>query len=372
MNLVILVGHFPPGPFGGAEVQAEQWARRLAARHRVTVVTRRDPADQPAEEARDGFRVIRLPTARLPVLRTAADLAGIARTVRALRPAADLLLCFQTFVSGWAGTRLSRTLGIPAVVWIRGEGEYRLGRSALARWVGPRVWRAARGVLVQSESVRGDLLEELGRVAPALRRELEAKIEVVPNGLELPERNGSGRRAAAPGFRVLTIGRLIPEKGMDVVVDAVATLRVGLTVAGDGPERGRLEQRARAAGIDATFAGFVPRARLEELFQEASCVVLAARSGEGLPNVLLEAMAHGLPVVATPVAGVRDLVQHDVNGLLIAPDDAGALRQALVRLASEPDLADRLARAGRASVERFSWDRVAPGLETVLERWSRG
>ena len=364
MNLAFLIGHFPPGPFGGAELQAEGWAKRLADRHRITVITRRDPPGQPAEESRDGFRVVRLPVSGVPLVRTAADLGAIARAVEGLAPHPDLLLCFQTFISGWAGVRVQKRLGIPAVVWVRGEGEYRLSRSHGMRWLSPRVWSAARGVLVQSEAIRIELLAELDRYAPHPRAAIAGKLAVVANGLTLPP------DVAPPGGRVLTIGRLIPEKGMDTVLDAVAGIQGLVTVVGEGPERARLEARARMHGLDARFTGFVSRQELDRIQRESWVLVLAARHGEGLPNVVLEAFAHGRPVVATPIAGVRDLVVDQVNGLLVPPDDPRALRDALARLGHERGLAERLGRAGRETAARFAWEQVRPGLETLLERWS--
>src|SRR6185295_18792089 len=83
VRLAILIGHFPPGAFGGAELQAEQWARRLAPRHEVVVITRRDPPTQPAQERRDGYDIRRLPVSPVPLLRTALDLEAIARAVAA-------------------------------------------------------------------------------------------------------------------------------------------------------------------------------------------------------------------------------------------------------------------------------------------------
>jgi glycosyltransferase involved in cell wall biosynthesis len=363
MNLAILIGHFPPGPFGGAELQAEAWAKRLADRHHVTVITRHDPASQAAREERDGFHVTRLKVLSVPVFRTVCDLYAIERAVRELSPRPDLLLCFQTFISGWAGVRAQRHLGIPAVVWVRGEAEYRLRASRAMRVLAPWVWASARGVLVQSEANRVDLLGELERSAPGALAAVAGKLEVVPNGLDLPE------SVAPPGGRVLTVGRLIPEKGMDVVIDAVAGIQGLLTIAGEGPERARLEAGARHHDLDVRFEGFVSRERLDALYRGSSVVVLAARKGEGLPNAVLEAFAHGRAVVATPVAGVRDLVVDGVNGLLVPSGDVGALRAALARLSHERGLAERLGRAGRETAAGFSWARVRPLLEKQLERW---
>jgi glycosyltransferase involved in cell wall biosynthesis len=365
VHVAILIGHFPPGCFGGAELQAESWARLLADRHRVTVITRLDPPSQPARESRDGFQVVRLPLSRLPLWRSIADVAGIGRAVAALEPAPDVLLCFQTWISGFAGVRVGRRLGIPAIVWIRGEEEYHLGRSHKHRLVSLGVWRGARGVLVQSERNRRRMLEEIARHAPRQLDLVGGKLDVVANGLDLPA------GPFGPGSGALSVGRLIPAKGMDTVIEAVAARGGALTIAGDGPERATLERLARDRGLECRFEGYASREGLGRLYADAACVVLASRFGEGLPNVLLEAMAHARPVVATPCAGTADLLVDEVNGLLIPPDDAAALAAALDRLERDPALAGRLGAEARRTAERFSWGEVRPRLEAVLDRWAR-
>lgn len=363
MTLAILIGRFPPGVTGGAELQAEAWARRLAMRHDVTVITRREPGTQPAEERRDGFVVRRLPVSAVPLWRTLADIASIERAVARIERQPALLLCFQTFISGFAGVRIQSRRGIPAVVWIRGEEEVRLGPRDRSRWISPRVWSEAAGVLVQSERVREALLDALRSLRPELADRVAVKLDIVPNGLELPA------PPFTPGQGVLAVGRLIPAKGMDTVIEAAAASGLPLTIAGDGPERGRLEALARARGAGVRFEGMVPRDRLPSLYREAGCVVLAARRGEGLPNVLLEAMAYARPVVATPVMGVADLVRDGANGLLVAPDDVEALAAALRRVTGDAGLAARLGAAARATAEAFAWENVEPRLEAALERW---
>jgi glycosyltransferase involved in cell wall biosynthesis len=366
VNLALLIGHFPPGAFGGAELQAEAWAERLAVHHRVTVLTRRDPEGLPVREVRAGFTVERLPVSRVPGWRTFADLAAIDRAVATLSPRPDLLLCFQTFISGLAGTRTGARLGIPAVVWIRGEAEYRLADSRFYRLLSPRVWAAAAGLLVQSEANRVALLAELERAAPWLVDGVGAKLDVVENGIALPD--PSPAAAAGP---VLSVGRLIADKGMDLVIEACAASGRALVIAGEGPEREALAALAASQHADVRFEGFVNRARLDQLYREASAVVLAARRGEGLPNVLLEGLAHERPVLATPCAGTPDLLTHDENGWIVPVGESGPIAAALRRLAAEPATAGRLALAGRATAERFEWSRVQPRLEATLERRRR-
>ena len=153
MNLAILIGHFPPGAFGGAELQAEAWARRLAARHRVTVVTRRVPHGLPPSERRDVYEIVRLPVSRVPLLRTAVDLNRIARAVGAIGPRPDLMLCFQTFASGLAGVRAQRRRACPRRSGSVARSNTTCARRAcarLARRCGARragCWCTARGIV---------------------------------------------------------------------------------------------------------------------------------------------------------------------------------------------------------------------------------
>jgi glycosyltransferase involved in cell wall biosynthesis len=141
-------------------------------------------------------------------------------------------------------------------------------------------------------------------------------------------------------------------------------------VAGEGPERAALDARARAHGLDARFEGYVGRERLEQLYRDASVVVLAAHRGEGLSNVVMEAFARGRPVVASDIPGGRELVVDGVNGLLVPAGNPRRLKEALARLAHERGLAERLARAGRETAEAYAWARVQPRLEALLARWS--
>jgi glycosyltransferase involved in cell wall biosynthesis len=361
VNLAILIGQFPPGAVGGAELQAEQWAMHLAPRHRVTVITRANPQAPAGRSSRDGFDLIRVPVSGLPGIRTLLDLGKIRATVAALSPRPDLLLCFQTFISGFAGVAVQTSHGIPAVVWVRGEDEIRLRRSLRARWTSPNTWRRARGVIVQSREIGNALQEELD---PATRAVVDSHLEVVPNAIALPEPVPFERR----GRRILSVGRLIPIKGMDVVIDATAGTRE-LTIAGDGPERAALVARSGQRGADVRFAGLVSREALASLYDQAACVVLASRFGEGFPNVVLEAMAHGCPVVASRVTGMAELVADGVNGLLVTPGDPRELKEAIGRIANDREFAMRIGAAARHTAESYAWERVVPRLESVLERW---
>src|SRR5439155_4341197 len=168
------------------------------------------------------------------------------------------------------------------------------------------------------------------------------EVRVIPSGVDVPDEVGP--EADPPG--VLYAGRLSPEKGILDLVEAARGLP--LVVVGDGP------LRASVPGA----RGFVPHEELVGCYERAAVVACPSRR-EGFGVVCAEAMAHGRAVVATAVGGHLDLVEDGETGLLVPPGDRDALRTALERLLSDPELRRRLGAAARERArERFSWPRV--------------
>ena len=174
---------------------------------------------------------------------------------------------------------------------------------------------------------------------------------------------------------MLGVGRLVAKKGFDVLVEACAVLArrqvpFEAVIVGQDDKHGE-EVRRRIAARElqgrVSLPGPMGQAELLDEYGRASVFCLPCRvlpgDRDGLPNVLVEAMASGVPVVTTGVSGIPELVSHEANGLLVPPDDPDALADALVRLHEDRELAGRLARAGRATVrERFNGDVLAARL----------
>jgi glycosyltransferase involved in cell wall biosynthesis len=180
--------------------------------------------------------------------------------------------------------------------------------------------------------------------------------------------------ARRPGpLRLLSVGRLAPAKGQLLLVQACARLhRDGLpfelTVVGDGPDRARLQREVGRMGLAGRvrFTGALNQAEVQAELARADAFVLPSLA-EGIPVVLMEAMASGLPCVTTPVNGIPELIQHDRTGLLAAPGDPQALAEQLARLLTDAGLRERLATAGRAQVERaFHLGRNVAGLAHIF------
>ncbi|MBI4611290.1 MAG: glycosyltransferase family 4 protein [Candidatus Rokubacteria bacterium] len=256
--------------------------------------------------------------------------------------------------------------------------------SALKRALYRRVIRLTErltdGFIAVSDAVRKTLVE--GHRIP------EAKVRRIYSGVELeafsPEgQNGFGLRrelALEPGAPVVgTIGRLVYQKAQHVFLQAASLAQrsipnVQVLIVGDGPFRRSLEGLSRELGLHACrFAGFredVPHLlSLMDVFALPSIL-------EGLPRVLLEALAMARPVVATRIDGVAEVVQHGGAGLLVRPRDPVALADAIVSLVKDPELARRLGGAGRKLIEdRFTVERMVDEVEafytTLLEKEAR-
>ena len=215
--------------------------------------------------------------------------------------------------------------------------------------------------------------------ARELRKFADVPIEVIPYTAEFPVPL-SAVTARATNQSILFVGRLIERKGVHHLIRALGAVRertpARLVIIGDGPERPPLEALARDAGVaeHVDFRGRVSDEELRQAYATATVFVLpsvldARQDTEGLGVVLLEAMNYSVPVVASEIGGITDIVQHERTGLLVPPGDETALAAALTRLLTDRALSNTLGAAGlRALRESFSWERIVDRWEAVYRR----
>jgi len=243
------------------------------------------------------------------------------------------------------------------------------GSSQLAR----RVARSARALVFSSRDLRARFL---ARLDPIERIEVGGRAHVSAMGIDaLPavstSREELRRELGLSHLTVLSLGRLVPIKGLDLLIRATAELlEVELVIAGAGPERQNLERLARALGANVRFVGEVRGRAKAAWLNAADIFALASRklsSGrtEGMPVSVIEAMERGLPVVATRAGGLADLVEHGENGLLVEPGRVDALRDAIERL-RDVQLRQRFAREARMTARAYAWPELGPRFEALL------
>ncbi|HKT79416.1 MAG TPA: glycosyltransferase [Vicinamibacterales bacterium] len=194
------------------------------------------------------------------------------------------------------------------------------------------------------------------------------KIAVIPNGVDLDRYEAHAYRRQLR--RVVMVANLRPEKGHDVLIDAsVEVLKrfpnTHFDIVGTGPQRIAVIEKAHATGVAHAFTFAGHDDNVAKRLADADMFVLPSRS-EAFPNALLEAMAAGLPVVASGVGGILELVEHNHTGLMTPAGDAHALAKRICQLVEDPQLAGRLGRTARATVRRrFSFDRMVGAFESL-------
>jgi colanic acid/amylovoran biosynthesis glycosyltransferase len=189
----------------------------------------------------------------------------------------------------------------------------------------------------------------------------------VYHGIDLEHFKCRPRNRALPGqapFRILSVGRLREKKGFAFLIEACALLKnrgfpIKATIVGEGPDRETLETLIAKEGLNSIvrLTGSIPHREVRKLLEDADvfvlpCIIASDGSRDGIPNVILEAMAMRLPVVSTTVSAIPEAVEHGSTGLLVEPDNASALAEALSGLASAPDERIRMGEAGREKVAR--------------------
>lgn len=192
--------------------------------------------------------------------------------------------------------------------------------------------------------------------------DVSSKIHRLYNGINLGHFAPCDERREAGLF--LAVGRLIEKKGFRYLVEACRLLKShGLqfrcVIVGRGPDKDRLQRQIAAAGLDSTveLRDAMPQERLLELMQQASavvlpCVVSASGDRDGLPTVLLEGLAMGLPAISTMITGVPEIIEHERTGLLAPPENPKELAYAMEQILLEPQLGRRMGAEGRLKAER--------------------
>jgi teichuronic acid biosynthesis glycosyltransferase TuaC len=277
----------------------------------------------------------------------------------------DVIDAHYFYPDGIAAALLARTFRKPLVITARGSDLNLISRLTLPRrWIS---WaaRQANHLITVSAALKQVLIEM--DVPPS-------KITVLRNGVDMTvfrpvERDAMRRMLHVSGFVLLSVGNLVPAKGHDLAIETVAHLPDAmLLIIGQGPDQPRLQRKIAELGLNdrVRILGNMEQDALRDYYGSADALVLAS-AREGWPNVLLESMACGTPVVATAVGAAPDIVAVPEAGVLATERNTSALLAAIRQLKDHyPDRA-----VTRAYAEQFSWDEISAGQVQVFNRLTR-
>lgn len=374
-RILICNYEYPPLGGGGGTCSRAFARELLRLGHRVEVVTARFRG-QPPDIQRGRFRLRRLPALRgklgqsNPVEMMSYVASAVPYLLLRRGPRPDVAISFHSIPSGMAAWPLSVLRGVPHIVLFRGgdvpgwlPGELQLYHRATL-WLNRLIVDQAALALANSDGLRDLAQKSFPRT----------RIGVLYNGVDpgTYKPPAEGRDARTGPVRLVFAGRITTQKGIDTMLDALGGLRAldwTLEIGGDGPEIPALSAQAERLGIAdrVAFLGWLSREGVAELYRRGDVLIFPSRY-EGMPNVVLEGIASGLPVVGTRIAGTEQIIEPEANGLMVEPDDVPALREAIRRLVEDRALRLRLGEeARRRAVETWSWKGRAKELEAKIE-----
>lgn len=370
MPSLLVTNDFPPKVGGIQSYLWELW-RRLPAGE-VTVLTTPYPGAAEFDRAQP-FRVVRdRDNVLLPTPALARRIDSLAKEI-----GATLIFLDPALPLGALGPRLRAA---PYVVVLHGAEVTVPGRLPGSRALLRRVLDGAAGILAAGHYPAAEAARAAGRPLPGLTIPPGVDVDRFRPAADDPAARALTRkRLGLPETAPLVVGvsRLVPRKGFDVLIDAVARLHhstaepVHLAIAGSGRDRERLARRAVRAGLGERFhlLGRVPDDDLAAVYATADVFAMCCRErwggleAEGFGIVFLEAAASGVPAVAGRSGGAWEAVEDGETGFVVDPVDAGAVAGALERLLTDPELRRRMGTAARARAETsFAYDTLAASL----------
>lgn len=373
MHILIINSEYPPigGGAGNASAHIAEQLQRLG--YVVTVITSRF-GRLPHREQREHLTIYRVPSIRRsqdrsnPLEQIVFILSASVWTLSLIphfRP--NITLAFFGVPSGAIAWLIKVVYRLPYVISLRGGDvpgfrpyDFHVYHKLIAPFL-RLIWKNASGVIANSNGLR--------QLAHSFDSNFD--IPIIPNGVDLELFKTGDRDWSSP--RLLSVGRIVHQKGLDLAMHALG----GLTdlnwewhIAGDGPQMQALQSLAQELGIDdrVFFLGWQSRQQIRESYQNANVFVFPSRH-EGMPNAILEAMASGLPVIATCIAGNEELVIEGQTGYLVPSEDIEMLQDALKKILSDSTLRRQMGEASRRRVEEnYSWESTAQQYALFLEK----
>lgn len=370
MKILFPATHYYP-VIGGIETWTQNIAERLSEKAEIFVVTGKVKG-QPREEMQKGVKIWRTSLFVLsnlsasPLFYTLSLLPFIFfKSLNLIKQKKINVIHCQGFLSSFLGFWLSALTGVPYITTVqRLEGK----KNHLKNFI----YRKAAVCIGASLAIKG-YFKDVGA----------KNIEVIPNGIDLARFEGLDRQRSRQKLRlgdefvVMTVARLESVKGIDLLIEAMGKgglpeVNCRLVIIGDGSERKNLEDLAKRLNLKGRvrFLGQISNEEIPEYLVAADCFVLPSRE-EGFGIALLEARAAGLPVIATKVGGILDIIKDEKTGILIESRDSQAISEAIYKIYSQPEFAQNLVQNAKVNLEKYDWQNISLRVYKIYENCYR-
>lgn len=367
MKIVILIARFPPMSIGGAEIAAYNIAKQLSKRgHDVHVVTILDH-NLPKGSIQNGVSVHRVKTIEIPLLRNTIYAIKSLFVVKKIKPDIVHSHSISFHNAGLPAFLIKKILKIPYVAYGQGSDVYLSSFEKLFK----------KAVLKNSDAT----IALTNNMKIAMQTIYDKSISVIPNGCDPNKFEKLSKRDLRDKLKIkedekimIFVGRLHPIKGLHYLIEAMRIIhqrypKSRLLIVGDGEDRNNLENLVKKLNLNkyVTFIGIVPNETVPGYMVAADVFVLPSLS-EGFPTVTLEAMASGIPIVATTVGGVPEIIKDGENGFSVEPRNSEEIAEKVLLLLNKDELRKIISEKNTEEVKRYRWESIAIRLEEVYFR----
>ena len=362
MKITLLVALFPPKWLAGTEIATYNIAMHLAKRgHQVHVITTQD-AGLPKKSLEEGFWIYRL---GLSKIRFFGVIVFWLKVIFAIKKTNSGIVHAQGIGMGIPAFLAKKLLRKPYVVWGQGSDVYLPWR--FKNPISKLVLKNANAVIALTDDMKREMQKICSR-----------DVSVIPNGIDLSSFGYLLRKEARSKLQIkevekviLFVGTLRPVKGIRYLIEAMMIIKdknenTKLFLVGDGEERTYLENLVKELMLDeyVMFIGEVPNEKVPEYMVAADVFVLPSLS-ESFGIVNIEAMACGLPVIATKVGGLPEIIRDGENGVLVEPKNPEEIAENIILLLKDDELREGISRNNMKMVREYTWESVVGRLERV-------
>jgi len=357
MRIAIVVLYFPPKWIGGTEITTYELAEHLARRgHEIHIITTQDEG-QSKESYEKGFHIHRV---FKPKIKNAGILFFWTNVLKILHEIEADIVHAQSLGNAVPAVIYKKIKKVPYTVW---------GQGLDVNMPGWFIKKTAKTCLANADAIIALSDNMKKRMQLMSGRE----VIVIPNGIDLTKYEEGRRKQKPHGKSIIYVGRLHAVKGVQYLLEAMSVVhrkvpQAELVIVGDGDDRTSLEILTDELGIRecVKFVGMVPHEQVADWMYNADVFVLPSIS-EGFPLVALEAMACGLPIVATRVGVLPEIIKDGMNGFLVDTESPYEIADKLLTIMQSDELYEKMSANCIINVERFSWNNVAENIEGVYQ-----
>lgn len=362
MKIAILTSRFPPEGIGGTEFLSYNTAKYLAKSGNEVYVITSGGKEAPAQEIKEGFNICRISYPKLSSFGVLIFWVRIYFYIKKINP--DIVHC-QTAQMGPPCLLAKKMLGIPYIVFGHGSDIY-------------LSWKFKKTISKTIFSSAGAVVALTNHMKNAMAKYCKKEIIIIPNGASMEDFGGLSKETARTKLKIspqekviLFVGRIITLKGVEYLVEAFLTVKkkiqnVKLFLLGEGEQFQEVQSIVKKSKLvnEVIFTGNVP---VEDIpcYMAASDIFVLPSLSEGFPLVIIEAMASGLPIVATKVTGLPEIVKDGENGFLVEAKNPDQIAEKVLLLLKDDNLRERISKINKERSKEYSLENVVDKLEKI-------